>query len=145
MLKKFIAALLLTATVISILPTMSEAASHQAKAISVAKSNLGVRYVWGGMSPYGFDCSGLIKYSYNKAGVYLPRTAAQMFRVGKRVSSLAPGDLMFYAPNKASLPTHVSMYIGSGKMIHAATSRGVSISYTSNSYWKPQYVGAKHI
>lgn len=145
MIKKIIAALAITVTFISILPAMSEAASYNTKAVQVAKSYLGVPYVWGGMTPRGFDCSGLVKYSYSKAGVTLPRTAAQMFYKGYKVNSLLPGDLMFFAPNKASLPTHVAMYIGNGKMIQAATSRGVSIAYTNNPYWKPQFIGAKRI
>lgn len=124
----------------------AEAAYYHTKAISVAKANLGVPYRWGGISPRGFDCSGLVKYSYGKAGKVLPRTAADMFYTkGYRVSSLKAGDLMFFAPNKASRPTHVAIYIGNGKMIQAASSKGVSISYTSNSYWKPRYIGAKRI
>lgn len=118
---------------------------QQSKAVSVAKTKLGIRYRWGGMSSSGFDCSGLVKYSYGKAGKTLPRTAASMYSKGKRVSSksLHKGDLLFYAPYRASRPTHVSMYVGNGKMIHAATSRGVSYTTTSNSYWKPKFIGAK--
>ncbi|WP_162144700.1 C40 family peptidase [Peribacillus kribbensis] len=120
---------------------------YHAKAVSVAKSNLGVKYRFGGISPSGFDCSGLVKYSYSKAGKTLPRTAAEMYKKGTRTSSstMKTGDLMFFAPNKASRPTHVSIYIGSGKMIQAATSYGVSIASTSNSYWKPKFIGAKRI
>ncbi|OIK10703.1 hypothetical protein BIV59_13965 [Bacillus sp. MUM 13] len=119
--------------------------AYHAKAIKVAKSNLGVKYRYGGTTPSGFDCSGLVKYSYAKAGKTLPRTAADMYEKGSRVSSLKTGDLMFFAPNRASRPTHVSIYMGSGKMIQAATSKGVSIAATSNSYWKPKFIGAKRI
>jgi murein DD-endopeptidase len=152
MLKKHIAALATTAFIItSLFTTMGDKAeaayyNYHTKAISVAKANLGVPYRWGGMSPSGFDCSGLVKYSYGKAGKILPHSAADMFYTkGYRVSSLQAGDLMFFAPNKASKPTHVAMYIGSGKMIMASSSRGVMITYTSNSYWKPRYIGAKRI
>jgi cell wall-associated NlpC family hydrolase len=121
--------------------------AYHTKAIKVAKSNLGVKYRYGGTTPSGFDCSGLVKYSYAKAGKTLPRTAADMYQKGSRVSSssLKTGDLMFFAPNRASRPTHVSIYMGSGKMIQAATSKGVSIAATSNSYWKPKFIGAKRI
>lgn len=125
-----------------------EAASqdYHTKAITVAKSNIGVPYRWGGMTPNGFDCSGLVKYSYQKAGKTLNRTAAQMYAGnGVRVSSMKPGDLMFFAPNKASKINHVAMYIGSGKMIMSSSSKGVMITTTTNSYWKPKYVGAKRI
>ncbi|WP_409303054.1 C40 family peptidase [Peribacillus sp. SCS-155] len=121
------------------------ASSYRAVAINVAKSNLGVKYRWGGITPSGFDCSGLVKYSFDKAGKTLPRTAAQMYSTGARVSSPLPGDLLFFAPNKASRPTHVSIYLGNGQMIHSASSKGVSYSSTSNSYWKPKFIGAKRI
>ncbi|RFU69365.1 NlpC/P60 family protein [Peribacillus saganii] len=146
MLKKIIAALSIAAIFSTVAPTMGEAAaSPQTKAISAAKTQLGVPYRWGGMTSKGFDCSGLVKYSYSKAGKTLPRTAAEMYKKGTRVSNLSPGDLMFFAPNKAARPTHVSIYMGSGKMIHAASSKGVSIASTSNTYWKPKYIGAKRI
>lgn len=129
----------------TVLPDTSEASSNHTKAISVAKSNLGVKYKWGGTTTKGFDCSGLIKYSYEKAGKKLPRTASQLQGVGKKVTSLKPGDLMFFAPNKGKKATHVSIYIGNGKMIHAASSKGVSIISTKTSYWKTKYIGAKRI
>ncbi|MEH7503737.1 C40 family peptidase, partial [Neobacillus drentensis] len=94
-----------------------------------------------------FDCSGLVKYSYAKAGRTLNRTAAQMFYGnGYRIYSyIQPGDLMFFAPTKASRPTHVAMYIGNGKMIMASSSKGVMITSTNNPYWHPRYVGTKRV
>ncbi|MCM3724568.1 C40 family peptidase [Neobacillus cucumis] len=150
MIKKIIAAFVITATITTSLFATSgdkaEAAYYHTKAISIAKTNLGVPYRWGGITPAGFDCSGLVKYSFGKAGVALPRTAADMFYTkGYRVSSPQVGDLMFFAPTKASRPTHVAIYIGSGKMIMASSSKGVIVTYTSNTYWKPKYIGAKHI
>ncbi|MGJ7912097.1 C40 family peptidase [Neobacillus sp. LXY-1] len=150
MLKKLVAALAITATLTTSLFATSgekaEAATYHTKAISVAKANIGVPYKWGGMSPSGFDCSGLVKYSFGKAGINLPRTAADMFYTkGYRVGSLQTGDLMFFAPTKASKPSHVAIYVGEGKMIMASSSKGVMITYTSNSYWKPKYIGAKRI
>ncbi|MED4204381.1 C40 family peptidase [Neobacillus mesonae] len=149
MLKKIVAVFAMTIILSSLFSAMggkAEAASYHTKAISVAKANLGVPYRWGGISPRGFDCSGLVKYSYGKAGKVLPRTASDMFyKQGKRVSSLQVGDLMFFAPNKASKPTHVAIYIGNGKMIQAASSKGVSITFTNNVYWKPRFIGAKRI
>lgn len=150
MLKKLIAVLVMSITISSLFTPMgekAEAAYYHSKAISIAKANLGVPYRWGGMSPSGFDCSGLVSYSYRKAGKILPHSAAQMFYTkGTRViSSLKVGDLMFFGPNKASRPTHVAIYIGGGKMIQSATTNGVSITYTSNTYWKPRFIGAKRI
>ena len=146
--KKLVLALSFAFAATAVAPTISEAASYHTKAISVAKSNLGVKYRWGGISTNGFDCSGLVKYSYGKAGKTLPRTAAQMYKTGTKVnsmSSLVPGDLMFFAPSKASAPTHVAIYLGGGKMIQSASSKGVSISTTTNTYWKPKYIGAKRL
>ena len=149
MLKKLISVIAITIGLSSVFATTgdkAEAAYYHTKAISVAKANLGVPYRWGGITPGGFDCSGLVKYSYSKAGKVLPRTAADMFYTkGYRVSYLQPGDLLFYAPTKASRPTHVAMYIGAGKMIMASSSKGVIVTYTSNTYWKPKYIGAKRI
>lgn len=150
MLKKFIVAFVIIVSCGSLFANMgdkAEAADYHTKAISVAKSNIGVHYQWGGMSPSGFDCSGLIKYSYARAGITLNRTAAQMFYGnGYRIYSyIQPGDLMFFAPNNASKPTHVAMYIGNGKMIMASSSKGVMITNTNNPYWHPRYVGTKRI
>jgi murein DD-endopeptidase len=150
MLKKIIVAFLIIVSSGSLYTNMgdkAEAAYYHTKAVSVAKSNLGVPYRWGGISPSGFDCSGLVKYSYARAGKTLNRTASQMFYGnGYRIYSyIQPGDLMFYAPTKASNPTHVSMYIGNGKMIMASSSMGVMITSTNNSYWHPRYIGTKRI
>jgi cell wall-associated NlpC family hydrolase len=120
-------------------------ADYKAKAISVAKSNLGVKYKWGGNTTSGFDCSGLVTYSYGKAGVKLPRTAAEMYNVGTKVTSYQPGDLLFYATSGGRKVTHVAIYIGNGQMIHSATSKGVSIASINNSYWKPRFIGAKRL
>jgi murein DD-endopeptidase len=151
MLKKFIASLAMTAVITSSLFTTmgdkAEAAyNYHTTAIAVAKAHIGTPYRWGGTTPKGFDCSGLVKYSYGKAGRSLKRTAAQMaYSNGYWVNSLHVGDLMFFAPNKASKPTHVAIYIGSGKMIMASSSKGVIITKTNNVYWKPRYIGAKHV
>jgi cell wall-associated NlpC family hydrolase len=123
----------------------AKTADYKAKAISVAKSNMGVKYKWSGNNPNGFDCSGLVTYSYSNAGVKLPRTAAEMYNVGTKVTSYQPGDLLFFATSGGRKVTHVAIYIGNGQMIHSATSKGVSIASINNSYWKPRFIGAKRI
>lgn len=125
--------------------TAPKPANYKAKAISVAKSNLGVKYKWAGNTTSGFDCSGLVTYSYGKAGVKLPRTAAEMYNVGTKVTAYQPGDLLFYATSGGKKVTHVAIYIGNGQMIHSATSKGVSIASMNNSYWKPRFIGAKRL
>ncbi|MGJ7913720.1 C40 family peptidase [Neobacillus sp. LXY-1] len=151
MLKKFIVAFTILASCGSLFTAMGDNAeaatyNYHTAAVSIAKSNIGVPYRYGGMSPSGFDCSGLVKYSYGKAGRTLNRTAAQMYYGnGYRPSNLQIGDLLFYGPTKASAPTHVAIYIGYGKMIMASSSKGVIVTYTSNPYWHPKYIGAKRV
>jgi len=87
-------------------------------AVDVAQQFLGVPYVWGGESPSGFDCSGLVQYVYGQLGVSLPRVAADQARVGQPVASLAdarPGDLLaFHDP-----VDHIGIYAGNGLMVVA--------------------------
>src|SRR3954451_8905856 len=91
--------------------------------IAEAKKYLGVKYVWGGESPNGFDCSGLVQYVYKKFGVNLPRVSQDQAHAGRPVSAAEakPGDLVFYH-NPAS---HVGIYLGDGKMLDAPNSRSV--------------------
>lgn len=88
-------------------------------AVSIASKYLGVPYVWGGTSPSGFDCSGLVQYTYRQLGVSLPRTTYEQVNRGTPVSrsQLQPGDLVFFG--SASSPHHVGIYVGNGCYIHA--------------------------
>lgn len=96
-----------------------------------AQKFVGNPYVHGGTSlTNGADCSGFTQSIYKKYGKSLPRTVAAQAKVGTKVSfsSLQPGDLVFYS-NGGSTPTHVAIYIGNGKIIHASTpSSGIKIS-----------------
>ena len=124
------------------------AASNQEEVVNIAKSNIGVPYVYGGTTPNGFDCSGFLRYIFGKVGMDLPRVSADQYRVGKPVSKadLEPGDLVFFekTSNKAGV-THAGMYIGNNEFISATTSKGVKIDSLSNTYWGPKYYGAKRI
>ena len=95
-----------------------------ADVVADAQQYLGVPYVWGGTTPSGFDCSGLVQHVYGDLGVTLPRTSEEQATVGQPVDSLAdaqPGDLVFFAgtDGTASAPGHVGIYIGNGQMIDA--------------------------
>lgn len=94
-------------------PTIAE------RAITLARTQLGVPYSYGGASPAGFDCSGLVSWVYGRLGVSLPHNAAALYGVGQPVApaSLRPGDLVFF-----SGLGHVGLYIGRGRMIHAPQS-----------------------
>ncbi|MEU9171839.1 NlpC/P60 family protein [Streptomyces sp. NPDC048420] len=91
--------------------------SRAAAAVSYAHSKLGSPYVWGATGPDAFDCSGLIQAAYRSAGISLPRTTYAQIGAGQRVSrsELLPGDLVFFY----SGISHVGLYIGNGRMIHA--------------------------
>ena len=110
---------------------------------------VGSPYVWGGSGPGGFDCSGFTKYVYSKYGVSLPHNAAAQFstRYGASVGSmgnLAPGDLVFFVGTTGQAGiTHVALYVGGGRIVHAMTPRyGVQVSSLSEQYWQSHYYGA---
>lgn len=112
--------------------------------IAEAKKYMGVPYVWGGSTPSGFDCSGFLNYVFNQVGVSIPRTVSTIWDAGTSVSSPQKGDIVFfttYAPG----PSHAGIYIGNNQFIHAGSSTGVTISDLNNTYWKPRYLGAKHL
>ncbi|MFI8997149.1 NlpC/P60 family protein [Streptomyces sp. NPDC053542] len=92
-------------------------ATKAEKAIAFARAQLGKPYVWGATGPTSYDCSGLTQAAWKAAGVSLPRTTWDQVKVGTRVATgdLQPGDLVFFYDDIS----HVGMYIGDGKMIHA--------------------------
>lgn len=101
--------------------------------VDYALNFLGTKYVWGGSSPSGFDCSGLTAYVYKHFGIYLPHSSSMQSGYGRAVAraDLEAGDLVFYF----SPIHHVGIYIGGGKMVNAAgTGKGVRIDYIWTSY-----------
>jgi peptidoglycan DL-endopeptidase CwlO len=109
--------------------------------VNIALRYLGVPYRWGGASPSGFDCSGLLVYVFAKVGVYLPHSSYMQFNMGRDVppSNLQPGDAVFF--NGAS---HVGIYIGGGRFVHAPhTGDVVKISSLSESWYASTYAGAR--
>ncbi|MBA2492828.1 MAG: C40 family peptidase [Gammaproteobacteria bacterium] len=104
--------------------------------IDQARNMMGTPYVWGGVTPDGFDCSGLVQYSFYQIGVEVPRTAALQVEASQPVSidSLRPGDLLFF--DTTDRYSHVGIYVGNGRFIHAPrTGRDVSISTLHSPYW----------
>lgn len=94
--------------------------------VNYAKKYLGVKYVWGGTSPNGFDCSGLVQYVYRQFGIKLNRVAADQARQGTKVTraQLKAGDLVFFNTSSGSSIDHVGIYIGNNQFLHAASGRG---------------------
>lgn len=123
-------------------------ASPGEQIVATAKEYLGYRYVWGGMSPAGFDCSGFVNYVYKQHGYSMNRVAQSIYSndgVSVEKDDLQLGDLVFFGYSGSSV-THVGLYIGDGQMIHASTyNTGVIISDLSDSYYTRMYVGAKRI
>lgn len=86
------------------------------KLVSAAMAQIGTPYVWGGSQPGGFDCSGLVQWAANKAGVQVPRVAVDQANSGHNISfdELKPGDLVSYTGG-----SHIAIYIGDGQVVHA--------------------------
>jgi peptidoglycan DL-endopeptidase CwlO len=109
--------------------------------VGIAMHYLGVPYVWGGASPRGFDCSGLVMYVFAQIGVSLPHSTYSQVGMGTPVSitQLQPGDLVFFAG-----ASHVGIYIGGGQFIHAPhTGDVVKISSLSGYYASAFYAGRR--
>ena len=111
------------------------------EAASIALKYLGVKYQWGGASPSGFDCSGLVMYVYAQLGIQLPHYAAAQFGLGVPVpkSELQPGDLVFF-----DNLDHVGIYIGGGDMVHAPQTGDV-VKIEAISDFGNRYVGARRL
>lgn len=113
--------------------------------LETAQKYLGCKYVYGGSSPSGFDCSGFTSYVFRLHGVSLSRTAAGQYQNGSAVSrnNLQPGDLVMFGKSGIN---HVGIYMGSGKMIHAENKNtGVTISTITSGYYNNNYVGARRV
>ena len=108
---------------------------------------LGVRYRFGGSGRSGIDCSSFVQQVFREMEVSLPRTAREQFEVGNEVSlgDLQKGDLVFFR-TYARFPSHVGIYLGGNKMIHASSSeRRVVISSMDTPYYRARFIGAKRI
>ena len=118
-----------------------------ANLIATAKKYIGVKYVWGGTSPTGFDCSGFVQYVFKQHGITLNRTVVTQYQHGTAVSrsNLQPGDLVFFQNTYTTGLSHIGIYIGNGEFIHASSSQGVTISQLSNSYWNSHYHSARRV
>jgi cell wall-associated NlpC family hydrolase len=116
-------------------------------AAALARDQVGVPYRYGGNSPSGFDCSGLVKYVYGKLGVNLPRKSSEMAGVGQLVPvhALLPGDLVFFRVNKRRV-SHVGIYLGNDKFVHATKSgHPVRKDSITNPWWRERFVVGRRL
>jgi cell wall-associated NlpC family hydrolase len=113
------------------------------RAAAIALQQVGVPYVYGGSTTSGFDCSGLVQYSYSRAGKSVPRTTSQLWSATSTVrrEDLQVGDLLFFKiEGKMS---HVGMYIGDQRFVHAPSSgRAVTIGRLSSPYYTSAFIRA---
>jgi cell wall-associated NlpC family hydrolase len=115
--------------------------------VETALDQVGEDYEYGGESPReGFDCSGLVHYSYKEAGIKLPRSASAQRKAGRPIkfADARPGDLLFYhfGDRKAG-DLHVVMFIGDGEAVHAPVRDGeVEVIKITARHWRDRYVGA---
>ncbi len=110
--------------------------------VNRAKQYLGSRYVYGGTSPSGFDCSGFTSYVYRQSGISLPRTTTGQAGAGSRLSKsqLEPGDLLIFSNTYRPGPSHAGVYIGNGQFVHAANpSKGVRTDSINSSYYSGKF------
>ncbi|OBA00354.1 C40 family peptidase [Halomonas sp. G11] len=114
---------------------------ERALILSHAQQALGTPYRFGGNSPDGLDCSGLVEMVYRAAGINVPRTADQQFRQLATVDAPRPGDLLFFGSRQKA--THVGIYRGQGQMIHAPGSGRKVVSVPLDiDYWQQRFLGA---
>jgi cell wall-associated NlpC family hydrolase len=115
--------------------------------LSITRELLGTPYRFGGSSPArGFDCSGLVHYSYRRLGVPVARTVKQQRRQAQSVASadLLPGDLVFFDTRAKS--GHVGIYLGNGRFIHAPATGGyVREERLDQPYWRQRWLGGGNL
>ena len=150
-----LAALLLSSCISSRQRTSKKVNQEIEKMIEFAKKQINTPYVYGGSTPKGFDCSGYVQFVFSKFNYKLPRTATDQSKIGlriHRIEQIKPGDLVFFTGQnaKSRLPQHVGIVVKSNKQgqfsfIHASISKGVTISYSSEDYYKKRYLWAQKI
>lgn len=126
----------------------SSASGTGGSLISTAMRYLGCNYVSGGSGPGGFDCSGFVSYVHRRNGIDVSRSSVSLFHQGSPVArdDLQPGDVVFFERTYRAGISHVGMYIGNGKFIHAANHRGgVKITDLDSDYYASRYVGARRM
>lgn len=121
-------------------------ASPSLRAATIAAGQVGKPYRYGGATPAGFDCSGLVHYAYGRVGVATPRTTSALWRSLQPIqkSSLAVGDVLFF--DIEGKVAHVGVYLGQGRFVHAPSSgRNVTFANLDSGYYRQAFVRAGRI
>jgi cell wall-associated NlpC family hydrolase len=128
-------------------PAVTSPGRPAAGAAEIAASMVGKPYRYGGSSPRGFDCSGLVHYSYRHAGLVVPRSTAAL-RAGSRkvaLSGVSHGDLLFFNQD-GKYSSHVGIYLGRDRFVHAPSSgKRVRIDSFTDPYWQKHFVDARRL
>lgn len=131
--------------------SVNENSSTRQKVVAYARQFMGVRYVYGGSSPKGFDCSGFTSYVFSHFGIKLERVSTDQATQGTKVkkSQLQPGDLVFFDTNGGSnRVNHAGIYIGGGQFIHASSGRStkrVTISGLNEGFYENAFMTARRV
>ena len=122
-------------------PNRAGLSMERALILSHAQQAIGTPYRFGGNTPEGLDCSGLVEMTYRAAGIRVPRTTDEQFRALPQVDAPRPGDLLFFGDRRKA--THVGIYRGDGQMIHApGNGRAVVSVPLEIDYWQARFLGA---
>jgi len=113
---------------------------------NTVESLLGTKYRYGGTTTKGFDCSGFVRYVFDKLGIDLPRSSREQYKIGQKVAKdeLRVGDLVFFNTNGKGV-SHVGIYMGDGRFVHSSTNKGVTYTSMSDKYYSKRYLGARRI
>ncbi|MFJ7936433.1 C40 family peptidase [Sporosarcina sp. NPDC096371] len=112
--------------------------------VNQAMKLTGIPYVFGGTTINGFDCSGFVQYAFKKSGKNISRTTLSQFAQSKKVTSPQPGDLVFFQNTYRKGISHVGIYIGDNKFVHAGGKKS-QVTSLSNSYWKSKFHSFKRL
>lgn len=108
----------------------------------VALDLVGTPYRYGGNTPDGLDCSGLVQYVHKQVGIVVPRTSKAQYQAGQQSPHLQAGDVLFF--RISDKVGHSGVYIGNGRFVHAPSSgKQVSVARTDSPYFGPRLVGAR--
>lgn len=112
--------------------------------IKFAKTLIGTPYKYGGTTPKGFDCSGLVRFVFAELGHQLPRISREQYQALTPVDKPQIGDLVFFG--RGNRVSHVGIYVGGDKMLHAPSSgKAVAIDTFTSGYWGKRYIGARSV